>query len=314
MRAVASYILKGPSQAVLSASVPAAFSVAAPFLLKLLLIYFTAAVIALVCLRLGAKKGLIILLAASAAALVAAAVIELGSLAKLDLWNAVLLWGVTWATASMLYLTRSLALTLEFLALVSLAPVVIFFMVVDQPRELSRQLLEPMRQVLVDPAAGFTPQQVEEMMGPVIDILPGSIVAYTVLGIIISLFIARSWQAGLFNPGAWQQEFRLLRLNTKAAIATMILFIALMFVSALNEQLALMLENCSVVIGMIVVVFGLSIVHGLVASHERSGFWLGGVYVFLFLLTKIVAPVLMVLALSDVWVDYRQRFSGSKKP
>jgi hypothetical protein len=87
-----------------------------------------------------------------------------------------------------------------------------------------------------------------------------------------------------------------------------------MFVSALNEQLALMLENCSVVIGMIVVVFGLSIVHGLVASHERSGFWLGGVYVFLFLLTKIVAPVLMVLALSDVWVDYRQRFSGSKKP
>lgn len=311
MRVVSSYILKGPSQAILSAAVPAALSIVAPFLLKLLLIYFAAVTIALVTLRLGSKKGFIVLLAACVAAYIAAAVIQLGSLAKLDLWNAVLLWIVTWAAASVLYLTRSLAITLEFIALVSLIPVAIFFIVVDQPRELSRQLLEPMRQVLVE--AGFSTQQVDDTMRPVIDILPGSIVAYTALGIIISLFIARSWQARLYNPGGWQQEFRMLRLNVRAAIAIMVLFVVLMFAPALNDHFALMLENSSVVIGMVVVVFGLAIIHGLVASHERSGFWLGGAYVFLFLFSKIAAPVFMVLALSDVWVNYRQRFSGQKK-
>ena len=309
MRTIASYILKGPIQAVLSAAVPAAVSVSAPFLLKLILIYFSGIAIALVSLRLGARKGLTVLLVAALAALLAGQLIALSEQARLDLWNSVYLWTLLWLAASVLQATRSLALALETIGLVAIVTIAVFFLLVDQPVQMGMQLLEPMGRLLRDPASGLSSQEVTEMMLSAATILAGSVVAYTAFGAVICLLIARAWQARLFNPGGLQMEFRALRLGRNVGLFTILVIVGLMFARHLGEPLSLILMNASIVIGMLYVIVGLGVAHGLMAQKDSSGFWLVGLYALLIILSQVVAPMLMILALTDIWVDYRARFA-----
>ena len=309
MRTIASYILKGPIQAVLSAAVPAAVSVSAPFLLKLLLIYFSGIVIALVSLRLGARKGLTVLLAAALAALLTGQLLPLSEQARLDLWNSVYLWALLWLAASILQASRSLILALEAIGLVAIVTIVVFFLLVDQPVQMGMQLLEPMGRLLRDPASGLSSQEVTEMMLSAATILAGSVVAYTAFGAVICLLIARAWQARLFNPGGLQMEFRALRLGRNVGLFTIVVIVGLMFTRHLGEPLSLILMNASIVMGMLYVIVGLGVAHGLMAQKDSSGFWLVGLYALLIILSQIVAPMLMILALTDIWVDYRTRFA-----
>jgi len=311
MRIVASYILKGPLHASLAAAVPAMLSISAPFLLKLMLIYFSAMTISLVSLRLGPKKGVSILLAAVATALIVSQVLQVSNLARLDLWNAIYLWALAWLAASVLFFTRSLSLALEAIGFVSVIPIVVYFAIVDEPIEFGLLLLEPMRLLLSSPESGLAPQQVSEMLRSAASLLAGSVVAYTALGVILSLFVARSWQANLFSPGAWAQEFRSLRLSRNEGWVTIVLIAILMFSSQLGEPLGLVLVNISVIIALVYVIFGLAVIHGVIANSQSSGYWLGGIYILLILLSKVVAPLLMLLALSDVWVNYRARVTKS---
>ncbi len=46
-----------------------------------------------------------------------------------------------------------------------------------------------------------------------------------------------------------------------------------------------------------------------IASSQSSGYWLGGLYLLLVLLSKVMAPLLMMLALTDIWVNYRARLA-----
>ncbi len=310
MRILASYILKGPLQASLSAAIPAVLSINAPFLLKLILIYFSAIVVALVSLHLGAKKGLSILLTAVIAALVVAEVLQINDLARLDLWNAIYLWALAWLAACVLYSTRSLALALEIIGLVSVIPIMFFFAMVDEPIEFGLRLMEPMRPLLSGPDSAMTPQQVNDALRWAATRLAGSVVAFTALGVIISLFIARSWQARMFKPGGWQQEFRNLRLSRNEGLVAIVAILALIFSSQLGQPLGLVLVNINVIIVLVYVIFGLAVVHGVIASSQSSSIWLAGVYVLLVLLNKVVAPLLIVLAISDIWVNYRARFEN----
>ncbi len=309
MRVIASYILKGPLQAILSAAVPAAVSVSAPFLLKLALIYFSGIAIALVTLRLGARQGLIVLTGAAIAALLSGQLLQLSEHARLDLWNSVYLWILLWLAASVLQLSRSLILALQTIGFVAIVTVVAYFLLVAEPIQAGLQLLEPMGRLLREPGSGLSSQEVDAMLLSAATILAGSVVTYTAFGAIICLLIARAWQARLFNPGGLQQEFRALRLGRNVGVFTIAVIVALLFSQNLGEALGLILINASIVIGMLYVIIGLGIAHGLMAQRDSSGFWLVGLYALLILLSQIVAPLLMALALTDIWVDYRTRFA-----
>jgi len=311
MRVIASYILKGPLQAVLSAGVSALASVSAPFLLKLILIYFCGIVIALVTLRLGSRKGLLVLSVAVAAALLAGQMQQMNTQISLDLWNSVYIWGLVWLSAGILYSRRSLILTLEVIGLVGLVTIVLFFTMVENPVQLCRELLEPMRPLLSQPQSGLSSVEIDEMLGGAAKILAGSIEAYAIISALISLLIARSWQARLFNPGGLQQEFRALRVGKKAGVVTLAGIVAMYFSPFMGEQFGLILLNASIVIGLLYVIVGLGIAHDLLALRKNPGFWLVGLYALLIMLSKLAIPVLMTLALTDVWLDYRGRFARS---
>lgn len=308
MRALASYIMRGPVHAAIFAAVPAVLSVNAGHIFALLFVYFSGTVIALVTLRLGLQKGLYILAATLLAVAVMAQFQALDMHSQLDLWHSVYLWVMVWLAAAVLGNTASLALALQFLAVVAIAIMVLFFLVQDDPVAFWMPFLEVVRPYLSQEALQLSQEDIQVMMERLASISAGSIMAYATLGTICSLLMGRAWQASLFNPGGLRKEFQELRFGRNVGIASLLIF-AVMFISEnLSPSVALVFANITIVVGLIYVIVGLAVVHGLVAMRANGHFWLIGVYALLILLGQVVAPMLLALALTDIWMDYRKRF------
>jgi hypothetical protein len=90
-----------------------------------------------------------------------------------------------------------------------------------------------------------------------------------------ALFLARSWQAGLFNPGGFQTEFHALSLGKNAALIC-VLVIVLSVVQ--NGQLA---GAIAFVVIFAFFIQGLAVSHSLVKQRGMHRFWLYGIYVLL---------------------------------
>ena len=311
MRAIASYILKGPVQAVMSASVPAMLSVSAPFVLKLLLIYFSGIAIALVALRFGPRHSLMVLLMALVSSVAAGLALSMDSDGMLDLWNSVYLWVLIWISAIVLRSAESLARMLEVIAVISVTTLLVFYSIVDDPISLGLKLLEPVQFLATESVPDAPKIDMEKLRLDAAGFLPGSMMTYTVLGAMFCLFMARSWQASLFNPAGFRQEFLSLRYSRSMGVTSLLLIAMLLFSSSFGEHAQLVVINISLVIGLLYIVGGLAVAHGLIAVQKKSPMLLVGLYVMLAIMTKVFVPLLMVLSLSDIWLDFRTRwFSG----
>lgn len=118
-----------------------------------------------------------------------------------------------------------------------------------------------------------------------------------------SVLLARSWQARLFNPGGFQQEFHQLRFG-KAFSLLVLGFAALAMV--LNVPL---LNHFAMVLMAAVMFQGLAVMHCVVKNRGMSSAWLVGLYVLL-LLPQTTA-LLGVLGLADNWLDLRNKIKPS---
>jgi len=312
MRIVASYILKGPLQAILSAVVPAVLSISAPLLLKLLLIYFSGAVVALVSLVVAPARGMMIFLLTSVSLWIAAQLLDLESQAMLDVWNSVYLWGSIWIAASLLQKLRSLAISLQALGMLAIAIITAFYLMVEEPVKLCRELLEPYRQILLQSQSGNGAKELDIIVQEAARILPGSLLTFTVLGAMFSLLMARSWQAGLYHPGALQREFQSLRFSKNMGWFMLALIAGLIFSQALGEQIKLLLVNSIIVLGLLYAFAGLAVVHSVLSKNDKARFYLIGVYMLLIIQSAIVIPILMTIALTDTWLDYRGRIAAKQ--
>jgi hypothetical protein len=308
MRALASFIMRGPVYAAIFAAVPALLSVNAGHIFTLLLVYFSGTVIALVTLRLGLQKGLYILAVTLLAVMVMAQFQVLDIHSKLDLWHSIYIWVMAWLAAAILGSTASLALALQFLAAAAIVVMVVFFLVQHDPVAFWMQFLEVIRPILSQESLHLTQNEIQTMLDRTASITTGSIMAYATLGVICALLMGRAWQASLYHPGGLRKEFQQLRFGRNVGLVSLLIF-AMMFMSQyLSSFLALVFANISIVVGLIYVIVGLAVVHGLVAMRANGYFWLVGVYALLILLGQVMAPMLLALALTDIWMDYRGRF------
>ena len=112
--------------------------------------------------------------------------------------------------------------------------------------------------------------------------------------------LARSWQAGLYNPGGFRKEFHGLRLSPAVAIVCAIT----MVVGPILGLNAILLAWAA---GTPLVLAGLALVHGVFARKQWSGNWLAMFYVALVLLGPNLLMLLVVLAFVDSWLDIRGR-------
>ncbi|MEM8661863.1 MAG: hypothetical protein AAGF35_13340, partial [Pseudomonadota bacterium] len=118
---------------------------------------------------------------------------------------------------------------------------------------------------------------------------------------IICLLLARYWQAALYNPGGFGQEFKALRFTP---VATMTLALAAIAVSSLGAQYGTWAMMCMMPLAFA----GISLVHAWVAARGRGAGWIAGFYVALVLLDPVKLAVIFV-AIADSWFDFRRRWA-----
>jgi hypothetical protein len=133
-------------------------------------------------------------------------------------------------------------------------------------------------------------------------------VAALVFGVLLSLLLARAWQAGLYNPGGFGAEFRTLALGRRFALAALLIG-ALAALPQLGAVATLAAEMLLTLL-LVYLLQGLALVHALVRSLHAQRGWLIGVYVLLVLAAAQVLPLLALLGWMDAWIDVRGRFAG----
>lgn len=280
MRALAQFVMRGPLQA----GGVAAVTTAIP-----LLFWIGAAVVGLVILRLGLSQGVNVGLWALLPALgwsmfgqdptalaVLLQVMLMATLLRTTLsWEKALLGGSFLAIATGMLLPMLYPGLLDDLVKAGVS----FYEQYNQ--EVARSLgdrLEPViRQTMNASMAG----------------------TFLVAGVGMTM-LARSWQAGLYNPGGFRKEFHALRLSAPVAV----LCVVIMLAGPLLGLNSLLLGWAG---GLPLFLAGLGLVHGVVGLKKLSVQWLVLFYIALVFLGPSLMILLLVLAFVDSWLDIRGR-------
>ena len=122
-----------------------------------------------------------------------------------------------------------------------------------------------------------------------------------------ALFLARSWQAALYNPGGWREEFHQLRLNP-ASVAGLF---AVVFLAPSLGVGASLVALCATVP---VIVCGLALVHGLIGKKNLGGQWVFGFYALVIVLFPTVLMLVALWAIVDSVVDFRSKVQSQAAP
>lgn len=118
---------------------------------------------------------------------------------------------------------------------------------------------------------------------------------------VMSVLLARKWQAGLYNPGGLRSEFHQLKLPVPFSLT-------LGGMVVLGESLGDSFTILTLAAAPALVVTGLALVHGIFAKKEIGvvgliAFYLAGFFV----LTAYFFNILIVLSVIDSFVDIRSR-------
>lgn len=298
MKALASFILRGPSQAMLVAVGTAVLAMMLPPLSLL-----SGAALALYTLRLGVRSGTLVMVGSTA---------FVGVLAYVSLGNALpglaflaVIWLPVWILAWVLRESRSLDLaTLVAGALGAGMVILAYLLLGDVSGWWEKELL-----VIFEPAieAGSPladEASVKAVIANIAKLMTGIMVSGLILNALICLFLARAWQAQLFNPGGFRSEFYALRLGRYTALLAIAVLVASMLpLGGLGSLAAELL----IVAMSLYVVQGLAMIHAIVAKRNMHVAWLIGLYlVTLFVLPQLLALVAAV-GLIDTWADFRRR-------
>lgn len=115
----------------------------------------------------------------------------------------------------------------------------------------------------------------------------------------LALVLGRWWQALLYNPGGFREEFHQLRMPLPLAATGMLVWVY----SLLTQDYAFW----GAVVAFPMVVAGIALIHWLVASRGWGRGPLVALYVALVIAALPLAGFLCGLALIDSWIDIRGR-------
>lgn len=259
---------------------------------SLLFSWLAAAAVALVTLRQGPAEGLRLLLWALLPAIVIAALIG-------DTSYAALLCG-TAALAGVLRSTVSLPLALLASVAVGVASGALML-------AFGQGYLAQVLTGVVEPYLAFLEQQQADagrsvtLSRPPVATIAGLIGAGTATMTVLCLLLGRYWQAALYNPGGFGEEFRALRYPLWVCV---VLVVAILVMSSLGDA-----WRAWAMIGLVPLSFaGLGLVHARARAKSWGAGWMTLFYVA-WLLIGVVQLMVMMLAVADSWLDFRRRWA-----
>ena len=294
MISLARFILKGYSQAALVAA-----SMAMLGLLLPPIAWLSGAAVALVTLVNGHRNGLLVTVIAGIGTAVLSGLIL--SIPELAIYYVLLVWLPVVMVAVVLRQTVSLVLCLQLIAGVSLLGILVLYVFFPDFGEIWRSSLDMMADDLIANSNGtLDKEQLQLVIDQVVSLLPGFFASSFMIGTMLSLYMARWWQAVIYNPGGFGKEFRAINLGKATALIALAIAITASLIKA------------DIFNAMLLVVFalylnqGVAVLHAVFAGKQFHAVWLFMIYLLMFFVPHIV--VLLALAgLADTWIDFRRR-------
>lgn len=261
------------------------------------------AALALVALRLDLNKAIAVLVLAVAATTILSMVT--GASPFLGAAYGLMQWLPLMILAVILRKTVSLPVTLQIATVGGMALVLgvhaMWPGAESAWQELLDQVLRPMLSRSEMPA-----DRIDALLGEAARLMTGRFVTSMVLTLALMLFIARWWQARLYNPGGFREEFTSLNIGKVAAIgATAVLAFALLNGATLPIEL-------SMVAMVPFFLQGVAIVHYMAGRLKKPLALLVAFYTLLVILPQAVLLV-CVTGLADTFADFRAKI-GKPKP
>lgn len=289
MRGLAEYIMRGSKQATLVVALAAAIP---------LLFWISAAALALVILRRGLNDALSVLIWGVLPALAWAVMgdptpllVIVGSAGL----AVILRESGQWSKVMLLTVPLGVAYALLLLTVHN-----------EQLMALAGQIREMLPQMLSGAQNGVDTAVLARLEALLVPILGGLLGAVHVLMVLVCLMLGRAWQARLYNPGGFRDEFHALRLSPLVAGGLLLLTL----LGPQWTQLALLSPVASVPL----LIAGLALVHGVVGIKNLGTVWLVAFYVLFVFMAQFAYPLVMFLAFVDSLFDFRSRMrpdSGS---
>ncbi len=297
MNKLASYIMAGPLQATTTVVAFASLAIIFPPLMLV-----SNASLALVNMRLGVRQGMSVLgLSVLVMALLSFA-------ATRSVWAglafSLLQWAPLLILAFVLRYTVSLRTTFEVAIVIGLLALLILGSLVPDLTAYWTEMLD----VYLRPAmvrAELSAEQIDTLFAEAARLMTGSVIASMLLTMALSLLLARWWQALLYNPGGFREEFVNLRLGYPAAGLGVTFFIGAI---ATESPFIIQLAIVSLVVFFLQ---GIAIIHNLSARTRNPLIWLVVAYVLLVLAMPQMMIGLSALGVVDSFVNIRSRLGAS---
>lgn len=282
MKGLATFVMRGRFQALLVAVAGAG---------SLLFCWISAAVVALVTLRKGAAAG---------GWLLAWTLLPAGTLLFVygDTGPLSLLVGTA---ALALVLRATVNLPLALLAAVPLGGLVGLSLVAfsgDQLQQIASYFGDFLASIEQQLSAGG---EAIVLSRPDAGQIAGMMGAATAVSSALCLLLARYWQAALYNPGGFGQEFRAIYYPPAITVALALGAIAL---AALGQTY----RSWAIICVLPLAFAGLALVHARVAARGQGMGWLVGFYVA-WLVFDPVKLLVVFAAIADSWFNFRQRWN-----
>ena len=293
MNFLAIYIMRGRMQAMLVASSLALLSLMMPPVSVV-----SSATVALVTLRRGAYEGLYVLGCSSLAAALLG-FLALGNF-QFALLYVMVLWLPVWLISIILREGQHLSLAVEIAILIGIVCVIGFYLYAPDPVALWKAVLSQMIPADVPVA------DIQRTIDILVHYMTGVIAAGSVFGLLFGLFLGRWWQANLYNPGGFRQEF--LSLSTKPRIsigAIVVLIIAVTSPVGVSE----IAWNVCILLFVLFTVIGVAVLHYAFSMMKLGRYMVPMFYITLFLIPHAMLIVGLV-GLSDPWLNLRKKIES----
>ena len=292
---MASFIMAGRGQA--------AFFIILSTLLSLILPpigLFSAAAIALITLRISWQQGLLYTFLGSAVLAIVSYLLKqdapLGVIAGLMAWLPIVFF------ATILAQTNAWQRTLQALLAVTILGVLLFHAYQPEPELFWQTTLKQLKPMLQD-AYKLSSSESDELIHSISAWMTGVFIAAIAVTVALALVLARHWQAMLYNPGGFGEEFRELRIGK---VFAMIIVACIVLAIVMRSTIAIEILIIAVSIFMLQ---GLALAHGIVHQLEMKLGWLVALYVLLFILLAQMFVLLAAFGIIDNFVDFRRKFA-----
>ncbi len=302
MKSLASFILRGQNQAILVAVGTGVLAMMMPPLSLL-----SGAAVALTTLRSGMRSGAVVMLG-STAFVAGLTWLSLGNVLPALMFLGVL-WLPLWGLGFILRETRSLALTTMAAGIFGIIGIIATYLILGDVTSWWKETLTTLFEPAMEAGGPLAdPELVEKVLADLSKVMTGIAAAGFMLNTIMCLYLARGWQAQLFNPGGFRSEFHELRFGHKAAVVSLaVIVLSMVPLGGLSNVAA----EIMIVVLSLYVIQGLAMIHAVVAIKKMHVAWLIGVYMVAFFILPQLMAVVALLGLVDTWVDFRQRASVS---